>query len=127
MSLEINNLTRGNVPYQDLPLCAISDKILGKKYELSLVFVGDKRSRRLNNTYRGKDNPTNILSFELSETSGEIVINPRLVKKQAPKFERDYKNFLCFLFIHGCHHLKGMEHGSTMEKAEEKIRKMFNI
>ena len=127
MSVEINNFTRGNVPYKDLPLCAITEKVLGKNYELSLAFVGDTRSRKLNNAYRGKDKPTNILSFELSKNSGEIVINPRLVKKQAPKFGRTYKNFLCFLFIHGVHHLKGMEHSSTMDKAEEKIRKIFNI
>ena len=127
MSVDISNFTRGNVPYKDLPLCAITEKVLGKKYELSLVFVGDTRSRKLNKTYRGKDKPTNILSFELSKTSGEIIINPRLVKKQAPKFERSYSNFLAFLFIHGLYHLKGMQHSSTMEKAEEKIRKIFNI
>lgn len=127
MSVDITNFTRGNVPYKDLPLCAITEKVLGKNYELSLVFVGDTRSRNLNKIYRGKDKPTNILSFELSKTMGEIVINPRLAKKQAPKFGRTYKNFLAFLFIHGVHHLKGMQHSSTMDEAEEKIRKIFNI
>jgi probable rRNA maturation factor len=127
MSVDIVNFTRGNVPYSDLPLCAISDKVLGKKYELSLVFVGDTRSRKLNKEYRGKDKPTNILSFELSKNYGEIIINPRLAKKQATKFGRSYKNFLAFLFIHGVHHLKGMQHSSTMDEAEEKIRKIFNI
>ncbi|MEI7513231.1 MAG: rRNA maturation RNase YbeY [bacterium] len=127
MSVDIKNFTRGNVPHSDLPLCAIKDKVLGKNYELSLAFVGDTRSRKLNKIYRGKDKPTNILSFELSKTSGEIVINPRLAKKEATKFNRSYKNFLCFLFIHGVHHLKGMQHSSTMDKAEEKIRKIFNI
>jgi len=127
MSLEIHNLTRGNVPYKGLPLCAIAEKVLGKDYDLSLVFVGDTRSRKLNFEYRKINKPTNILSFEISKTSGEIFIHPSITKKQSPKFDRTYKNFLCFLFIHGVHHLKGMEHGSTMEKAEEKIRKMFNI
>jgi probable rRNA maturation factor len=127
MSVDITNFTRGNVPYSDLPLCAITEKVLGKNYELSLVFVGDTRSRNLNKKYRGKDKPTNILSFELSKNYGEIIINPRLVKSQAPKFGRSYKNFLCFLFIHGVHHLKGMQHSSTMDTAEEKIRKIFNI
>ena len=127
MSLSITNFTRGNVPYRNLPLCAITDKVLGKNYELSLVFVGARRSQKINNQYRGKNKPTNILSFELSKTSGEIFIYPGLAKKQAPKFERSYENFLCFLFIHGIHHLKGMELGSTMEKAEEKIRKIFRI
>ena len=127
MSVDITNFTRGNVPYKDLPLCAIAEKVLGKNYELSLVFVGDTRSRKLNKEYRGKDKPTNILSFELSKNSGEIIINPRLAKKQSPKFGRSYKNFIAFLFIHGVHHLKGMQHSSTMDEAEEKIRKIFNI
>ena len=127
MSVDIKNFTRGNIPHSDLPLCAICEKVLGKNYELSLVFVGDTRSRNLNKAYRGKDKPTNILSFELSKTNGEIIINPRLVKLQAPKFGRTYKNFLAFLFIHGVHHLKGMQHSSTMDKAEEKIRKIFYI
>ncbi|MDD5153031.1 MAG: rRNA maturation RNase YbeY [Candidatus Pacebacteria bacterium] len=127
MSISITNLTRGNIPYKGLPLSRIAEKVLGKKYELSLVFVGDTRSRTLNKLYRGKDKPTNILSFELDENQGEIFINPRIAKKQAPKFGRTYKNFLCFLFIHGAHHLKGMEHGSTMDKAEEKIQKLFKI
>jgi len=127
MSVDIKNFTRGNVPYKDLPLCAIKEKVLGKNYELSLAFVGDTRSKNLNKKYRGKNKPTNILSFELSKTSGEIVINPRLVKKEAPLFNRSYKNFLCFLFIHGLYHLEGMQHGSIMEEAEKKIRKIYNI
>ncbi len=127
MSVDIKNFTRGNVPYKDLPLCAIKEKILGKNYELSLAFVGDTRSKNLNKKYRGKDKPTNILSFELSKTSGEIIMNPRLVKSQASKFNRSYKNFLAFLFIHGLYHLEGMQHGSIMEEAEKKIRKIYNI
>lgn len=127
MCFDIKNFTRGNIPYKDLPLCAIKEKVLGKNYELSLAFVGDTRSRKLNKKYRGKDKPTNILSFVLSKTSGEIIINPRLVKSQAPKFKRSYKNFLCFLFIHGLYHLEGMQHGSIMERAENKIRKIYNI
>lgn len=123
MPLLIRNFTKGTVPTKDMPFSAITEKVLGKTYELSLVFVGDRRSRKLNATYRGKDKPTNILSFELSKTSGEIVINPRLARLQAPRFGRTYKNFICFLFIHGVHHLKGMEHGSTMDTAEARVRK----
>ena len=127
MSLSITNLTRGNIPFKGLPFLRIKNKVLGEKYDLSIVFVGDTRSRKLNFQYRGKDKPTNILSFEISKTSGEIFINPRLTKIQAKKFDRSYKNFLCFLVIHGIHHLKGMEHSSRMDKAEEDVRKIFHI
>ncbi len=45
----------------------------------------------------------------------------------AKEFERPYDNFLIFLFIHGCVHLKGYDHGAKMEKVEEKFRKKFKI
>ncbi|MDB5254261.1 MAG: hypothetical protein JWL80_327 [Parcubacteria group bacterium] len=124
-TLSIINTTRGKAP--SLPFVLMKDKSLGKKYEMSLVFIGDQRSRTLNRIHRNKDYPTNILSFELSKTSGEIFINLALAKRQAKKFDRTYPNFVAFLFIHGLFHLKGMDHGSTMERAEEKVRKEFGI
>jgi len=119
------NTTKGKLP--SLSFVSIKEAVLGKKYELSLVFIGDKLSRRLNKTYRSKDNPTNILSFPLSETEGEMFINLNKVKKEAPSFDRNYSNFLLFLFIHGLFHLKGLQHGSKMEVAEKKIRKRFKV
>ena len=106
---------------------AIKDEVLGKKYDLSVVFVGSKRSQTLNKKYRGKDNPANILSFPLSDTEGEIIIDLHQARKEAPRFERDFDNFIAFLFIHGLFHLKGYEHGSTMESKEKAIRKQFRI
>src|SRR6185295_14650029 len=105
----------------------IKNKALGKKYNLSLVFIDEKKSAELNNAYRGKNHSTNILSFTLDEHTGEIFITPAVAKRQMKDFERTYDNFIAFLFIHGLMHLKGMEHGSTMEKAEEKLRKQFGI
>ncbi len=100
---------------------------LGKKYNLSLVFIGDKKSKELNKTYRQKDYPTDILSFSIDSKSGEIFINPKVAKKKAKLFNRTESNYLDFLFIHGLFHLKGMDHGRIMEKEEEKLRKKFNI
>ena len=121
----ITNLTKGaspNVPFLDLKQAA-----LGKDYELSLVFIGDRRSARLNMTYRQKSNPTNVLSFPISKKSGEIFINLRLAKIQAKKFNRTFSKFVGYLFIHGLFHLKGMEHGAKMESAEKKLRDKFKI
>lgn len=105
----------------------IKNEILGEKYNLSLVFCGSRKSKELNRTYRDKDHPTNVLSFPLDKNNGEIFITPAVAKKEAVKFNKNYKNFVGFLFIHGCLHLKGMEHGSTMEKAETKFQKKFRI
>ncbi|MDP2641728.1 MAG: rRNA maturation RNase YbeY [bacterium] len=89
----------------------IKNKVLGKKYELSLVFAADPLMRRLNRAYRGIDKPTNVLAFPLSRTCGEIFINP----SRAKPFSVEY------LFIHGLLHLKGMKHGDIMERAEKKL------
>jgi probable rRNA maturation factor len=105
----------------------LKDKILGKKYDLSVVFIGKKRMRKLNCNHRNKDYPTDILSFTIEKDSGEIFIFPEKAKQKAKEFDRKFSNYLYFLFIHGLTHLKGFEHGSRMEYEEAKVRSLFNI
>jgi probable rRNA maturation factor len=105
----------------------MKEAVLGADYELSVVIVDETKIQELNRTYRGIDKPTDILSFPLSDTSGEIFMNPEQTALQAREFDRTFDNFLGFLFIHGLLHLNGMEHGSTMERAEEKVRTQFGI
>ena len=105
----------------------IKKAILGEKYELGLVFVSTKKIQELNKTYRNINRPTDILSFPLSKTSGEILICKSETRKMMTEFGRTYENFLAFLFIHGCVHLKGYDHGDKMEKVEIKFRKKFKI
>ena len=124
-SFNITNLTRDKIP--GVPFAKIKNAVLGKNYSLSLVFVGDKKSQELNRSYRGKNKPTNVLSFPLDRKNGEIFINLKLAKKEARGLNRDFKNFVTFLFIHGLMHLKGYGHGSTMEKAETKLLKKFGF
>lgn len=123
--IEITNKTKSKFPH--LLFSEITDAVLGKDYDLSLVFIGATRSRTLNKKWRGKDKSANILSFPLSDDSGEILIDLATARIQAPQFDRKFKNYIYFLFIHGTTHLKGYSHGSTMEGQEEKIRKKFNI
>lgn len=122
-SFDISNKTKGKLP--SLPFVEIKNKILGEDYELSIVCVSKRESQKLNKKWRDKDYPTNILSFPLSENSGEIVLQLEKVREDAPNFDMDYPNFLKFLVIHGYLHLKGFEHGSTMEKEEKKYLKIF--
>ena len=121
----ITNKTKSAEP--SVPFLKIKNEALGENYSLSVVFVGNAASKKLNFSYRGKNNPTNILSFPLDKNNGEIFIALNVAKKEAKLFERKFDNFVAFLFIHGLMHLKGMEHGSTMERAEEKLRKKFGI
>ena len=110
-----------------LPLSEIKDKILGKRYELSLVYIGKTRAHNLNKTYRQKTYVPNVLSFPLSEAAGEIFICPEVAKREAPKFNLSERGYLIYLFIHGCLHLKGHGHGDTMDTLEQKHLKLFNV
>ena len=105
----------------------MKNDVLGKKYELSVAIVGTSKMCELNRRWRDKNKATDILSFPLSETEGEIYINPAMAKKEAKKFGRPYDNFILFLFIHGFVHLKGYEHGVIMEGIEAEFRKKFKV
>lgn len=102
-------------------------EVLGKDYELSLVFIANKLSRKLNRTHRNIDKPTDILSFPLDKTTGEIFINIPYSKKKCKTYEREFENYIKFIFIHGLFHLKGYEHSSRMENEEQKVRAKFNV
>lgn len=125
--LEKNNLTvlRKNGTIPSVPFLAIKEAVLGKKYDLTVTFCSPTESQERNNTYRNKDYPTNILSFPLSETEGEIYICLSIARKDAKEFGMTYRQFLHLLFIHGVLHLKGHDHGSTMEQLEESFLKKF--
>lgn len=120
----IKNTTKGKPPR--LPFVYMKNAILGEKYELSIGFLSTKKQREINQKCRGLDKTTNILSFPLTDSSGEITFDLSKVKKDAPLFEMSYPKFLKYLFIHGCLHLKGFDHGSIMERQEKKFLKMFS-
>lgn len=124
-NVSIVNTTKGKLV--SLPFKNMKKEILGTRYILSLVFVGDKRSRALNKKYRKKDKPSNILSFPLSKKEGEIFINPRRARKDAPHFNTSYKHFIGHLFIHGLLHLKGFAHGSKMNHTEQLMHRKFDL
>ncbi|MFT5849993.1 MAG: rRNA maturation RNase YbeY [Patiriisocius sp.] len=110
------------LPYQD-----IKDDILGKKYSLSLAFIGDIRSQRLNEEHRGKTYTPNVLSFPLDTNIGEVFITPTIAKKEAHKFNLSHKGYVGFLFIHACLHLKGLPHGDKMDKLEQKYVTKYKL
>jgi probable rRNA maturation factor len=120
----ISNKTKSKLPR--LPFIDMKDKILGTDYQLGLTFISSQKQRSLNYNYRKINKTTNILSFPLSENSGDITIDPIEAKRDAPLFFMDYSSFLKYLFIHGLLHLKGYKHSSTMVKEERKYFKLFS-
>lgn len=113
--------------YPNLPYGEMKNTVLGKKYNLSLVFVGETRAQRLNQENRGKTYIPNVLSFPLFENSGEIFICPKAAAKEAKDFDLSYEGYIGFLFIHGLLHLAGHDHGNEMDRLELKYLKKFKL
>ncbi len=120
----VKSKTKDKLPR--LPFLSIKNEVLGKDYQLSIAFVSPETQKKINFSYRKKNENTNILSFSLSVSSGEILINLDKAKEEAEFFGMTFLSFLKFLLIHGMLHLKGFEHSSTMEREEEKYLKIFS-
>ncbi len=121
--LTIRRETKGRIP--TLPFRELKNEILGKEYELSLVFPTQKLSAELHKQWKGKEGPADILSFPLDEESGEMFITLSKARSEAKRYGHSYREHLLFLFIHGCLHLKGMDHGAKMEKEEDRYFSRF--
>ena len=118
--IDVHNLSvtkKGTLPR--VPFLGIKEKILGKAYSLSISFVEEKQAKALNKKFRKKSYIPNTLSFSLTKKSGDIIMCLSKIKKEAPEFGFSYNKFLTFLLIHSMLHLKGFQHGSTMEAKEQ--------
>ena len=126
MTLEGPNLiitASGTLPC--VPFLAIKEKILGTQYDLSIAFVSPAQAQNLNTTHRNKTYVPNTLSFSLSKKSGEIILCKSELHKQYKKFDLSYDTYVTFIVIHSMLHLKGMTHGSTMERREKQLLSFF--
>lgn len=110
-----------------LPFERIARNILGPTYELSLVICGDTLARRMNAEYRKKTYAPNVLSFPLSKQEGEIFLNIRKAAREARRDGTPLKKWLALLFVHGCFHLKGVDHGPAMERNEQRVLRTFGL
>lgn len=100
------------------------DKVLRNelgKVKVNLVFIGEKRIRDLNRTYRGIDSPTDVLTFVYKDQDlfGEIFVCPRQIEKNAVKYKQSYLTELIRVLIHSCLHLSGYDHELGNEKSKE--------
>jgi probable rRNA maturation factor len=93
--------------------------------ELSLVFCDDAFIHTLNRDYRGKDKPTDVLSFPQDVDSGilgDVVISVPTATRQAEEGGRTLTQELEWLFLHGALHLLGYD-DETDEQAEAMNRR----
>jgi probable rRNA maturation factor len=91
---------------------------------VNLILVNDKAIRDLNRRFRGKDIPTDVLSFSLEEDSdpllGEIYISIPTTKRNAASDGRSFAAELLHLFCHGLLHLSGTHHPDAEARARMK-------
>lgn len=103
----------------------------GRNAELALRIVGLAEGRRLNLLWRGKDRPTNVLSFPAAETTrvdrrrrllGDVVLCAPVVAREARAQAKPLKHHFAHLVVHGCLHLLGYDHESEADAARMENR-----
>ncbi|MDD2998187.1 MAG: rRNA maturation RNase YbeY [Erysipelotrichia bacterium] len=100
--------------------------------ELSVVFCDDDFIQKLNNDYRGKNEPTDVLSFPIDEENfepeirllGDIVISTETAARQAESLKHPCVLEIVFLLIHGLLHLHGYDHGQKLERKQMRDREI---
>jgi probable rRNA maturation factor len=114
-------------------LVATAKKLLAAVDErdssLSLTVVDDAAIRELNRDHRGKDKPTDVLSFPMFEGGeapqagvermlGDVVISVETARRQAAEYDATLQRELYRLLIHGLLHVMGHDHEEARERAE---------
>jgi probable rRNA maturation factor len=115
---------------------------------LSVCLVSDTEIARMNETYRQKNGPTDVLSFpavvrrkpvrlgrgapavKTGEYLGDIAISPATARRYAKKNGRKVSSELRVLILHGVLHLLGYDHETDrgeMERVERRLRKRLGL
>lgn len=106
--------------------------------ELTIVLSDDEEVRDLNRTWRGKDTPTNVLSFPAGEQPGaprqlgDVVLAFETVARETDAQGLALSDHVSHLVVHGVLHLLGFDHTSeeeakTMESAERLVLASLGI
>jgi probable rRNA maturation factor len=94
--------------------------------EVELIITGDATIQALNHAHRGKDTPTDVLSFPLENVGqdmmplGSIVIAESFIRRKAIELGHTPQEELSLLFIHGMLHLLGYDHENDEGQMREK-------
>ncbi len=129
--LTIENHTTLNI--NDKQLKTIASSLTSREIDLTICY--NPTIQEYNHLHRGKNTPTDVLSFPIDATLpqmplGSLVISAEYVQEGAQRFGHSCDDELSLLFIHGLLHLLGYDHeidqGEMRAKEEELIRR-FNL
>jgi probable rRNA maturation factor len=95
----------------------------------SVVLTSDRTVRLLNARHRGRNKPTNVLTFD---TGGEVILAHGVVRREAKAAGRRTGHHLAHLVVHGALHLQGHDHhhpgeARRMEMAETRILRRLGL
>jgi probable rRNA maturation factor len=126
----LNRQRRRAVPRRRLVrLLREAARALGVGGELVLVLTGDRAVRALNARFRGKDRPTDVLSFPGGAEPGalgDVVISVETAEGNARQQGRTLSRELLVLSLHGFLHVLGYDHETddgTMDRLERRLRR----
>jgi probable rRNA maturation factor len=88
--------------------------------ELTIRVIGAAESRKLNRTWRGKDKPTNVLSFE----GGDLAICAPVVAREAREQGKPTSAHWAHMVVHGVLHLLGYDHENDRDAAQMEAREV---
>lgn len=113
---------------------AVARPPIAASAEISVVFTDDAHIRTLNDRFRGKDKPTNVLSFPAPGTGkgrfgpllGDVVLALETIENEAKNLGLTFEAHLTHLIVHGFLHLLGYDHlheseAATMEGLETHV------
>ena len=109
----------------------VTDYLKYSEGAVSIALVTKPKIHEANRIYRGKDRPTDVLSFKYEEVKnsgtndlywGEVVVSPAMARLNIPEFGLPYKKEIARLLIHVMLHLAGYDH---IKPNEAKV--MFGI
>ena len=90
--------------------------------ELTIRVVGAAESRKLNRTWRGKDKPTNVLSFSSDHELGDLAICAPVVAREAREQGKAPAAHWAHMVVHGVLHLLGYDHENDRDAARMEAR-----
>jgi len=113
---------------------ALADAARAEWFIVDVRLTDDAEQRRLNHRYRGKDAPTNVLSFSQGEPKtmhpdapvllGDVVLAFETVSREAAEQRKPLVNHLSHLVVHGVLHLLGCDHQNASDAAEMEMREI---
>ena len=84
----------------------------------AIVLASDGAVKRLNARHRGRNKPTNVLTFD----SGDVILAAGVVRREARAAGRRAGHVLAHLVVHGALHLRGHAHGGAGEARRMELR-----